>query len=283
MLRLFRVHAAAVAGLALAAVPALAGTGQPSPWQLGLQGSASPVMDSLVSFHDFLLVLITLIAAFVLGLLLTVLVKFNARANPTPTRTTHNTTLEVLWTVVPVVILVVIAIPSFRLLFFQLDLPAADVTIKATGKQWYWTYAYPDLGPFEFDSLMLQDADRKKVQPEPPRLLAVDNAMVVPVNKIVRVQTIGSDVIHAFAVPSFGVKIDAIPGRLNETWFKATREGVYYGQCSEVCGKDHAFMPIEVRVVSEQAFAAWVAEAKRKYAGDQRPATDAVAAAVITK
>jgi cytochrome c oxidase subunit 2 len=282
MLRLFRVHAA-VAGLVLAAGPALAGTGQPSDWQLGLQGSASPVMDSLVSFHNFLLVLITLIAAFVLGLLLTVMVKFNARANPTPTRTTHNTTLEVLWTVVPVVILVVIAIPSFRLLFFQLDIPAADVTIKATGKQWYWTYSYPDLGPFEFDSLMLQDADRKKIQPEPPRLLAVDNAMVVPVNKVVRVQTIGSDVIHAFAVPSFGVKIDAVPGRLNETWFKATREGVYYGQCSELCGKDHAFMPIEVRVVSDQAFAAWVAEAKRKYAGDQRPATDTVAAAVIAK
>src|SRR5262245_42381749 len=145
MLRLFRVHAAAVGGLALAAGSALAGTGQPSPWQLGLQGSASPVMDNLVSFHNFLLVLITLIAAFVLGLLLTVMVKFNARANPTPTRTTHNTLLEVLWTVVPVVILVVIAIPSFRLLFFQLDIPQADVTIKATGKQWYWSYAYPDL------------------------------------------------------------------------------------------------------------------------------------------
>lgn len=281
MLRLFRVNAAAVGSVLMAGGSAHAASGQPSPWQLGLQQSASPVMDSLVSFHNFLLVIITLITAFVLALLVIVTIKFNARANPTPARTTHNTLLEVLWTVVPVVILVVIAIPSFRLLFYQLDTPAADLTVKATGKQWYWTYSYPDHGPFEFDSLMLQDADRKKLQPEPPRLLAVDNAMVVPVNKVVRVQTIGSDVIHAFAVPSFGIKIDAIPGRLNETWFRATREGVYYGQCSELCGKDHAFMPIEVRVVSEPAFAAWVEETKKRFAGDQRPG--AVAAAVISE
>jgi cytochrome c oxidase subunit II len=183
--------------------------------------------------------------------------------------------------VVPVLILAMIAIPSFKLLFYQLDMPPADLTVKATGKQWYWSYTYPDHGPFEFDSLMLQDADRQKLNPVPPRLLAVDNAMVVPVNKVVRVQTIGSDVIHAFSVPAFGIKIDSIPGRLNETWFKASKEGVYYGQCSELCGKDHAFMPIEVRVVSEQAFAAWVEDAKRRYAGDQRPGTDAVAAATV--
>jgi cytochrome c oxidase subunit II len=283
MLALSRVIvSASVAALSLiTAGAAFAGFGQPSPWQAGLQQSASPVMDSLVSFHNFLLVIITLITAFVLALLVIVIVKFNARANPTPTRTTHNTMIEVLWTVVPVVILVVIAIPSFRLLFFQLNIPPADITVKATGKQWYWSYTYPDHGKFEFDSLMLQDADRKKITPEPPRLLAVDNAMVVPVNKVVRVQVIGADVIHAFAVPSFGVKIDAIPGRLNETWFKATREGIYYGQCSELCGKDHAFMPIEVRVVSEQAFAAWVEDAKKKFAGDERRGPDAVAAAAI--
>jgi cytochrome c oxidase subunit II len=140
--------------------------------------------------------------------------------------------------------------------------------VKATGKQWYWSYSYPDHGKFEFDSLMLQDQDRKKITPEPPRLLAVDNEMVVPVNKVVHVITTGSDVIHAFTVPAFGIKIDSIPGRINETWFKATKEGVYYGQCSELCGKDHAFMPIAVRVVSEQAFAAWVEEAKKKYARD---------------
>jgi cytochrome c oxidase subunit 2 len=180
------------------------------------------------------------------------------------------------------VILVVIALPSFKLLFFQQNLPPADVTVKATGKQWYWSYSYPD-SKFEFDSIMLQDKDREKLNPVPPRLLGVDNAMVVPVNKVVRVQTIGADVIHAFAVPSFGIKIDAIPGRLNETWFKASREGIYYGQCSELCGKDHAFMPIEVRVVSEQAYAAWLDDAKKKFAVDQRPGAGAVATAELTK
>jgi len=219
------------------------------------------------------------ITVFVLALLVICMVRFNRRTNPTPSRTTHNTLIEVLWTVIPVVILVVIAIPSFRLLFFQLRVPPADVTIKATGKQWYWSYAYPDNGKFEFDSIMLQDNERKKVQPEPPRLLGVDNEMVVPVNKIVRMQVIGADVIHAFTVPSFGIKIDAIPGRLNETWFRATREGVFYGQCSELCGKDHAFMPIAVRVVSEQAFSAWVEDAKKKFARMDDAAPRTVAAA----
>jgi cytochrome c oxidase subunit 2 len=181
----------------------------------------------------------------------------------------------VAWTLVPVIILVAIAVPSFKLLFFQLTIPASDVTVKATGKQWFWTYSYPDSN-FEFDSLMLQDKERK---PDQPRLLAVDNEMVVPVNKVVRVQVIGSDVIHAFAVPSFGIKIDAVPGRLNETWFKATREGVYYGQCSELCGKDHAYMPIAVRVVNDKDYAAWIDQAKKKYANSDRPRATAVAAA----
>jgi cytochrome c oxidase subunit 2 len=204
-----------------------------------------------------------------------VIVKFNARANPTPSRTTHNTLLEVGWTVIPVLILVVIAVPSFRILFFQLNTPPADVTIKATGKQWYWSYSYPD-AKFEFDSIMLKDNERKADQ---PRLLSVDNEMVVPLNKVVRVQTIGADVIHSFKVPSFGIMMDAIPGRLNETWFKATREGVYYGQCSELCGKDHAFMPIAVRVVSEQAYAAWLEDAKKKFAREETvPATNVAAA-----
>ena len=275
-----RVIAAAVAMVAIvmAGGEALAGLGQPSPWQMGLQESASPVMANLVWFHDFLLYIITAITAFVLVLLLIVVVRFNARANPTPTRTTHNTTLEVLWTIVPVAILVIIAVPSFRLLFFQLNMPPADLTVKATGKQWFWTYTYPDSGPIEFDSLMLQDKDRKADQ---PRLLAVDNAMVVPVNKVVRMQVIGADVIHAFTVPSFGIKIDAIPGRLNETWFKAEKEGIYYGQCSELCGKDHAFMPIEVRVVSEQSFTAWLEEAKKKFASDERVTPGAIASAEI--
>lgn len=243
---------------------AWAGLGQPSPWQLGLQESGAPVMTDIIRFHNLLLWIISGIVILVLALLVTVIVRFNARANPVPSRTTHNTLIELVWTVVPVIILVVIALPSFRLMFVQLNTPPADLTVKATGKQWFWTYAYPDNGNFEFDSLMLQDNERK---PDQPRLLAVDNEMVVPVNKVVRVQTVGADVIHSFAVPSFGIKIDAIPGRLNETWFKATREGVYYGQCSELCGRDHAFMPIMVRVVSEQAFAAWVADAKKKFAG----------------
>ena len=242
---------------------AMAGLGQPSPWQFGLQQSATPVMDNIVWFHDFLLYIISAIAGFVLLLLLIVIVRFNARSHPTPSRTTHNTLLEVAWTTIPIMILLVIAVPSFKLLFFQLIPPPAELTVKATGKQWYWTYSYPDNGGFEFDSALVKDENLKQDQ---PRLLAADTEMVVPVNKNVLVLTTGADVIHSFAVPSFGIKIDAIPGRINETWFKATREGLYYGQCSELCGRDHAFMPINVRVVSEQAFATWLADAKKKYA-----------------
>jgi len=276
MLFLKRVIAFVAAGLAAILVTgdlAFAGLGQPSPWQLGLQQSATPVMEELTWFHDFLLYIIAAIAAFVLILLVIVTIRFNARANPVPSRTTHNTPIEVAWTVVPVLVLVTIAVPSFRLLFHELNVPPADVTVKATGKQWFWSYSYPD-NKFEFDSLMLQDRDRKADQ---PRLLSVDNELVVPVNKIVRVITTGADVIHSFAVPSFGIKIDAIPGRINETWFKATREGMYYGQCSELCGKDHAFMPIAVRVVSERDYAAWLDQAKKKFAQDENRPT-AVAA-----
>jgi cytochrome c oxidase subunit 2 len=254
---------------------ALAGSGQASPWQMGFQQAATPVMENIVWFHDFLLYLIIAITLFVLALLVIVVVRFNSRANPTPSRTTHNTLLEVMWTLVPVIILVAIAVPSFKLLFLELTIPPADVTVKATGKQWYWSYSYPD-AKFEFDSLMLKDNERKADQ---PRLLAVDNELVVPVNKVIRVQVIGSDVIHSFAVPSFGIKIDAVPGRLNETWFKATREGVYYGQCSELCGRDHAYMPIAVRVVNDRDYTAWLDQAKKKYATDDtRPATNLVAA-----
>src|SRR6201996_3785221 len=257
-----RLLGVAVAGLALVGTSkaAFAELGQPSPWEYTMQQSGSPVMDNIHWFHNVLLVLITIITLFVLGLLIAVAVKFNARANPTPSRTTHNTLIEVAWTLIPVLILVGIAVPSFRLLFQELDLPKADLTIKATGKQWYWSYAYPDNGKFEFDSLMAQDKQ--------PRLLGVDNEMVVPVNKVVRIETTGADVIHSFAVPAFGIKIDAIPGRLNETWFKATKTGMFYGQCSELCGKDHAFMPIAVRVVTDQEFTAWVEDAKKKFAAN---------------
>jgi cytochrome c oxidase subunit 2 len=246
-----------VAGMALAAGGAALGD-QPRPWEITLQEAATPVMENIISFHTLLVWIITIITLFVLALLVIVVVKFNAKANPVPSKTTHNTLIEVAWTLIPVLILVAIAVPSFRLLFQQLDIPKADLTVKVTGKQWYWSYAYPDNGKFEFDSLMAADKQ--------PRLLGVDNEMVVPVNKVIRVQTTGADVIHAFAVPSFGIKIDSIPGRLNETWFKATKVGMYYGQCSELCGKDHAFMPIAVRVVNDQEFAAWVEAAKKKYA-----------------
>jgi cytochrome c oxidase subunit II len=258
-----RACAVTIGAVLMSATSALAADGQPSSWALGLQEAASPVMVDISRFHNLLLVIITAITAFVLILLLIVMVRFNARANPTPSRTTHNAVIEVVWTILPVVILVAIAIPSFRLLFLELDPPKVDLTVKATGKQWYWSYNYPDNGNFEFDSLLVEDKDLKAGQ---PRLLTVDNEMVVPVNKVVHVLVTGADVIHSFAVPSFGIKIDAVPGRLNDTWFKATSEGRFHGQCSELCGKDHAFMPITVRVVNDAEFAAWV-EQEKKNAG----------------
>jgi cytochrome c oxidase subunit 2 len=273
---LSRSTAIAAAALFASAGTAFAGLGQPTPWQLGLQDAASPVMADIIGFHTFVLWIVTAISVFVLALLLIIIIRFNARANPMPSRTTHNTPLEVMWTIVPVVILVLIAIPSFRLLFTELDVPTPDLTIKATGKQWFWSYAYPDNGNFEFDSLIVADKDLKADQ---PRLLTVDNEMVVPVNKVVHVLVTGADVIHSFAVPSFGIKIDAVPGRINDTWFKATVQGTFHGQCSELCGKDHAFMPITVRVTDDKDFAAWAAQAKQKYAdGAGAPPTTLAAA-----
>jgi cytochrome c oxidase subunit 2 len=276
-LRTFAIAAAVIAAAAALLVPegaAFAGLGQATPWQLGLQDAGSPVMEEVSWFHSMVLWIVTAITLFVLALLVIVIVKFNARANPTPSRTTHNTLIEVLWTVIPVFILVIIALPSFRILFLQLNTPPADLTIKATGVTWNWKYNYPDNGDFEYDSLITPEKDLK---PGQPRLLTVDNELVVPVNKTVRVYVTGFDVIHAFAVPSFGIKVDAIPGRLNETWFKATKEGWYYGQCSELCGKDHAFMPIAVHVVSDAEFNTWVEAAKKKFAAAPRQ-TDVAAA-----
>jgi cytochrome c oxidase subunit 2 len=277
-MKLSRLTAIAVTVVALfaGASAAYAGLGQPTPWQLGLQDAASPVMADIIGFHTFVLWIVTAITIFVLALLLICIVRFNAKANPVPSRTTHNTPIEVVWTIAPVIILVLIAIPSFRLLFTELDVPTPDLTIKATGKQWYWSYAYPDNGNFEFDSLIVAEKDLK---PGDLRLLTVDNEMVVPVDKVVHVLTTGADVIHSFAVPSFGIKIDAVPGRINDTWFKATQTGVYHGQCSELCGKDHAFMPITVRVVSAGDFTAWAAQAKQKYAGNDSIPANVMAAA----
>lgn len=259
---------------------ALAGVGQPSPWEIGLQNAASPVMVDIVWFHDFLLWIIGAIVLFVLVLLAVIVLRFNARANPTPSRTTHNSFLEVAWTIVPVIILVAIAVPSFRLLFLEVDNPPPDLTVKATGKQWFWSYSYPDNGNFEFDSLLVADKDLK---PGQPRLLTVDNDLVVPVNKVVHVLVTGADVIHSFAVPSFGIKIDAVPGRLNDTWFKATSKGLYHGQCSELCGKDHAFMPITVKVVSEAEFNDWVANEKKSAGLDRAPPTTLAASSATTQ
>jgi cytochrome c oxidase subunit 2 len=243
---------------------ALAKEGQPAPWQLGFQPAAPPIMEQIESFHTYVTIIIVLIALFVLFLLVYVMAKFNEKRNPTPTRTTHNTPLEIAWTVVPVLILVAIAIPSFRLLFAQYDFPKADLNITATGSQWYWSYEYPDHG-ITFDSIMVPEADLKEGQ---PRLLTVDREVVVPVNKNVIVGVKANDVIHDWAVPAFGVKLDAVPGRLQRTWFRAEREGIYYGQCSELCGRNHAFMPIAVRVVSEAEFADWLAKNKSSAAHD---------------
>ena len=239
---------------------------QPKPWQMGLQESASEVHDHIESFAAFTFWIIIPITLFVLGLLIFVALRFNAKANPVPSRTTHHTGLEVAWTVLPILILVALSIPSFRLLYEEMVVPPADMTLKVTGYQWYWGYEYTDLvtdrqKPVSFDSVMLEDA--KRTDPvRQPRLLAVDNEVIVPIGKVVRVQVTGADVIHSWAMPAFGVKMDANPGRLNETWFKASKTGIFYGQCSELCGRDHAFMPIAVRVVTQDQFDAWAKTAK---------------------
>jgi cytochrome c oxidase subunit II len=249
------------------------GLGQPYDWQMVLQGSASEIMDFVATFHYALFWLITAISVFVLGLLVYCVVRFNEKANPVPSKTTHNATVEVIWTVVPVIILMAIVIPSFRLLKMQEEIPPADVVIKVVGKQWYWTVEYAkDAGGFTFDAIMLDDKQRADAiakgakKEDVPRLLAVDNEVVLPIGKVVRVQVTAADVLHAFAMPAFGVKRDAVPGRLNETWFKATKEGIYYGQCSELCGTNHAYMPIAIRIVSTAKYAEWQELAKKKYA-----------------
>lgn len=254
--------AAALALIFLAASSAWAGMGQPTQGQMGLQGAATPVAAEIQAFYNFTNIIIVAIAVFVALLMLYVMFRFNERSNPNPSRTTHNTLLEVAWTVVPILILVALSIPSFRLLYLQYSYPKADLTIKATGYTWYWTHGYPDLGDFSFETRMLDDAAREELEAEnisAPRNLAVDNEVVVPVNKVVNVLVTADPdgVIHNWTIPSFGSKVDAVPGRVNTTWFKSTVEGMFYGQCSELCGKDHAFMPIGVRVVSEETFAAW--------------------------
>tara|TARA_B100000900_G_scaffold238610_1_gene202701 strand:- start:24 stop:836 length:813 start_codon:yes stop_codon:yes gene_type:complete len=239
---------------------------QPKDWQLGFQNPASDGMRDIVNFHDKLLLpIIVAISVFVLFLMLYACVRFRASANPNPSKRTHNVAVEVLWTLIPCLILIVIAVPSFKILYKQDTIPKADLTIKAIGYQWYWGYEYPDENII-FDSYMVEEKDLRADQ---PRLLAVDNEVVVPVNKVIKVLITANDVLHAWALPSFGVKRDAVPGRINETWFKAEKEGTYYGQCSELCGIKHAFMPITVKVVSEEDYQEWLSEARVKFAKEE--------------
>jgi len=277
------------------------------PWQFGFQRAATDIMERITGMHNFLLVIITGIALLVLFLLLFVMIRYNARANPTPSKTSHNTLLEVFWTAVPVMILIVIAIPSMRLLYYEDTIPESDMVLKITGHQWYWSYEYPDYNDISFDAFLLPDeyydpqasaavaarrADdlenlrvmlgRDKA-PEIYRLLDTDNRVVVPVGKTVKILVTSDDVIHSWAVPAFGIKLDAVPGRINEAWFAAEETGTYYGQCSELCGKDHAFMPIVVEVVSEEDFKAWLGRAADHYASNSRGDGSALASAKTEK
>ena len=232
-------------------------------WQIGFQDAASPLMEQLTGFHNYLLVIITAISVFVLGLLAVTCLRFREKKNPVPSKTSHHTLIEIIWTVLPVLILIAIAIPSFRILFFAERLPKAEMTLKVVGFQWYWNYKYPDFDNISFDSNIKEDKDLK---PGEPRLLSVDNPVVLPVNTNIRLQTTAADVIHCWAIPAFAIKIDAVPGKLNETWFKITKPGTYYGQCSELCGIKHGFMPIVVQAVSKEEFAKWIESSKKKFA-----------------
>jgi cytochrome c oxidase subunit 2 len=268
-LRKSGVGAAVAALLAFWALPAAA---LPFNYPPGFQPAASDVMQQIEDFHRLLFWIILAVCVFVLALLVWIVIRYRAGANAVPSKVHHNTLLEVAWTLIPVIILVFIAVPSFRLLYLEATIPKPDVTIKAIGKQWFWTYEYPgSAAGFTFDSLGLSDADAAKAGK--PRLLGVDNAIYVPVNKVIEVDTIGADVIHSWAMPQMGVKMDAVPGRTNKTWFKASQTGVFYGQCSELCGARHAYMPIELHVVSDAAYAAWLAESKTKYAALENDAT----------
>ncbi len=271
------VAACAVTILGGAVLAPVAMAQQPVPWQMGMQHSFSPVMDGITALHTGVLWVITIITLFVGALLLIVMLKFNHRANPTPSQTSHHTGLEIAWTVIPILILVGIAIPSFRLVYFEDRTHDADMTVKVTAHQWYWEYTYPDSDNLNFRSDIIPDDEARKSGKL--RLLDVDNPLVVPVGKNIRILTSSTEVIHSFFIPSLGVQRYAIPGRTIETWVRVTAPGVYYGQCNQICGKDHSRMPIMVRAVPAEEFSAWVAEAKKKFASDA-PATPVQLAAV---
>jgi cytochrome c oxidase subunit 2 len=255
---------AAVAVLAGALGAAGAAAAQaPSDWEVDFQTALSPSMERIVDFNFMVTIIIVVISAFVFGLMAWIVYRYNARRNPTPSKTTHNTMLEVAWTIVPVIILLVIAVPSFRLLYYVDSVEDADMTLKAIGHQWYWSYEYPDHGDFTFDAVILEDDELEEGQ---LRLLETDEAVVLPAGATIRLLTTADDVIHSWAVPALGVKMDSVPGRVNETWFQINREGTYYGQCSELCGTLHGFMPIMIEAVSQEDFDSWVEMAQEEYA-----------------
>ena len=236
---------------------------QATEWQLSFQNPATDLMGSVVGLHNIILVVMTLVTLFVLFLLFYVSFRFSAKRNPIPSTTTHNTVVEVLWTAIPIVILVVLAIPSFKLLYQQEKSENYDMTVKVIGHQWYWEYEYPDHGDFYFESYMVQEQDLEEGD---LRLLTVDNPLVIPANKNIQILITAGDVLHSWAVPSMGLKTDAVPGRLNETWVNVKEPGIYRGQCSEICGSGHGFMPVVVKVLPEREFMAWANEAKNNYA-----------------
>ena len=257
-----------IVGICLLGSLAYAELGLSEDWQLSFQEPATDLMSDIISFHSYILMpIITGISILVLFLLLYIAFRFNSSRNHTASTTTHNTVVEILWTVIPVILLIIIAIPSFRLLYVSETIPKADLTIKAIGNQWYWSYEYPDYGDIVFDANMLNDDELSDPK---LRLLETDTQIVVPVNKVVKLQITSNDVLHAWTIPAFGVKMDAVPGKLNETWFKANKEGIFYGQCSELCGPRHAFMPINVKVVSDKEFKDWIGFAKEEYASENK-------------
>jgi len=259
--RLLAVMACGFLNLSIAPFAAAQGVvGAPRPWEMGMQRSFSPIKDRIIDLHDLVLAIITVITLFVAALLMWVVYRYNAQRNPTPSRTSHNTVLEISWTVIPVLILVIIAIPSFRLIYYQDRTPDPDMTIKVTGHQWYWEYTYPDQGNLDIESRYVGDDDLK---PGQLRLLDVDNQLVIPVNKKIRILTTSGDVIHSFFIPSFGVQRYAIPGRTIETWLEANQIGTFYGECNQICGQNHSQMPISVRALSEADFKTWVDQAKK--------------------
>ena len=262
----------AIVSLAETAVAA----GRSEPWQMWFQPAASPVMERIIEFHNFIFIIEVSIVVLVLVLMGYIIIRFNSKSNPVPSKTTHNTILEVAWTAVPLLLVIIIAVPSLKLLYYADRIEEGEMTLKVIGNQWYWSYEYPDHGAFAFDSIIIED---ENLEPGQPRLLSVDNSVVLPAETNIRLLFTSADVIHNWAVPSLGLKLDAVPGRVNESWVRINSEGDYYGMCSELCGVNHGFMPVHIKAVSKADFAAWVEQAKQEFAGENSNAGVRVAKA----